>query len=204
MRLVYSGWRLRRSCCWHWRRRACRQSTGAVMVMAALWLQASAPHYPCFGSCHTNRHSLRWPTARHSPPRQQTPAPAHPLCAPPAGKSALLHRLLTNCFRRRLPPTYGCEFGALRARLPNSSPTTAAATTDGGNCSSGGGGCGQSGSQRGAATSGSTAVVGVWDTGGSRFHALSRRFIQGSDAVLVCWDPASRVSWDAMRAWVSC
>ena len=39
-----------------------------------------------------------------------------------AGKSALLHRLLSGRFRANLPRTYGAEFGAKRVRLPELLP----------------------------------------------------------------------------------
>ncbi|KAL4429822.1 hypothetical protein ABPG77_010939 [Micractinium sp. CCAP 211/92] len=92
------------------------------------------------------------------------------------GKTALLQRLVTGRFARDLPPTYGTEFGAKRVEVQ--APEGSGAT------------CRPS--------------LGVWDTSGAaRFHALSRRFLRGADAVLVCWDPTNRSSWDSLRAWVA-
>ncbi|KAL4855080.1 Ras-related protein Rab-24 [Chlorella vulgaris] len=103
-----------------------------------------------------------------------------------SGNSALLQRLLTDRYQEQ-EPTYSCEFGAKR----ESTNELASA-----------------GSAQGLA---SMPVWTGWQamsqgtaamTSAAEQKEAGAAFVQGADAVVVCFDPTNRASWDALRAWV--
>ncbi|GAB4814698.1 hypothetical protein N2152v2_001744 [Parachlorella kessleri] len=49
---------------------------------------------------------------------------------------------------------------------------------------------------------GTSVALAIWDTAGSpKFAHLSRMFIRGADAVLLCYDVTSRDHWERLKIW---